>query len=119
MKFLGLFIYFTFIFSYSYTAFINPGYPKHDINSINGEPRDKFFYCSICKMWVSKEKKTQHCYDCDICVEGHDHHCPWTGKCIGAKNLISFYIFVGAIFTLIFHFMFIGAFMDKKSLNKK
>ena len=26
---------------------------------------------------------TSHCYDCDACVEELDHHCPWTGKCIG------------------------------------
>ena len=31
---------------------------------------------------------------------GHDHHCPWTGKCIGKYNLIPFYIFV--VSTLIF-----------------
>ena len=119
MKFTGFFIYFIFLFSYSYTALINPGYPKHDINSIIGEPRDKFIYCSTCKMWINKEKNIQHCFDCDICVEGLDHHCPWTGKCIGAKNLISFYIFVGSIFILIVHFMLVGTFLDKKSLKKK
>ena len=119
MKLTGFLIFFIFIFSYSYTALINPGYPKHDIDSITGEPRKKFYYCSTCKMWVNREKKTLHCSDCDICIEGLDHHCPWTGKCIGKKNLISFYIFVVSVFFVIAHFMFALTYLNKDSLKKK
>lgn len=118
MKFIGFVIYFTFLFSYSYTALINPGYPKHDIDSVTGEPRKKFYYCSTCKMWVNREKKTQHCADCDICIEGNDHHCPWTGKCIGARNLISFYIFVVSIVFIIGYLICAFASIDKSSLSK-
>lgn len=99
-KFTMILLYLIFNLSYTYTALINPGYPKHDNDSKNGEPRNKFFFCNICKLWVSRDKKTEHCYDCNICVEGNDHHCIWTGKCIGAKNLISFYIFVGSVFVM-------------------
>ncbi len=38
--------------------------------------------------------KTFHCSYCDVCVIGYDHHCPWTSKCIGKKNLVQFYIFL-------------------------
>jgi hypothetical protein len=36
----------------------------------------------------------EHCWDCDVCIEGLDHHCPWTSKCIGKGNLVTFYVFV-------------------------
>jgi hypothetical protein len=119
IKIVGFIVYFIFLFSYSYTALINPGYPKHDIDSETGEPRKKFYYCPTCKMYVSREKKTLHCSDCDICVEGLDHHCPWTGKCIGRDNLTSFYIFVISIFGLIVYFVFAMSSLDKESLFKR
>ena len=70
-------------------------------------------------MYINKERKTTHCYDCDICIEKHDHHCPWTGKCIGDKNIISYYIFVVSIFLLFIHFGIVFAFIDKEQLFKK
>ena len=102
-KILGIIIYLLFFFSYSYTALINPGFPKHDLEGKTGEPRGKFRWCGACKIWISIEKKTNHCFDCGICVEGYDHHCPWTSKCIGRRNLISFYIFISCIFFIIFY----------------
>ena len=119
LKVVGFIIYFTFLFSYSYTALINPGYKKYDMNSITGEQRNKFSYCQICKMYINNEKKTRHCYYCNICIERHDHHCPWTGKCIGEKNLISFFIFVISIFLLFAHFVCVMTSFNKESFKKK
>ena len=47
-----------------------------------------------------------HCDLCDICIEKYDHHCVWTGHCIGKNNKITFYIFVPSIFILLFYFAF-------------
>ena len=44
-KITTIFTYLIFSLSYTYTALINPGFPKHDIDSITGEPRNKFYYC--------------------------------------------------------------------------
>ena len=93
-KISGIMIYLTYFLSYTIIFLINPGFPKHDLDSRTGEPRSKFRFCGECKMWVNIEKKTNHCFDCNICVEGYDHHCPWTGKCIGKKNANLFYVFV-------------------------
>lgn len=43
-----------------------------------------------------------HCNECDICIKDYDHHCPWTGKCIGKANLSGFYVFFFASCALIF-----------------
>jgi hypothetical protein len=35
-----------------------------------------------------------------------DHHCPWTGKCVGGKTLMAFYWF---LFTLLVHIIYVAA----------
>ena len=64
------------------------------------------------------EKKTQHCPDCNICVEGNDHHCPWTGKCIGKKNQRSFIVFVCSVFVLFIYLIVLIAIVDKNAMMK-
>ncbi len=49
-------------------------------------------YCLSCR--VQKRPDYYHCYDCDVCVAGYDHHCPWTGKCIGEGNIRLFNKFI-------------------------
>jgi hypothetical protein len=110
LKIIGIIIYLIFLISYTYCVLINPGYPKHDIDSITGQPRKKFYFCNICKIWANIEKNTSHCPDCNICIEGNDHHCPWTGKCIGEKNMKSFIIFVVTIFVMIIYFFILSVF---------
>ena len=113
MKILGIITFLFFFLCYTLVFLINPGYPKHDLESKTGEPRDKYRWCGACKIWVSIEKKTNHCFDCGICIEGYDHHCPWTSKCIGRRNLYSFYIFVTTTFLMIFYFIFAISYSNK------
>lgn len=47
---------------------------------------------------MQKSIDIYHCPECNICIEGYDHHCPWIGKCVGAKNLCSFYFFLIMVF---------------------
>ena len=116
VKIIIIIFYIIYFVSYVYTAIINPGYPKHNLESRTGEPKNKFRFCSICKMYVNKEKLTFHCDECHICIEGRDHHCAWCGKCIGKRNLISFYIWLFSLMGLIFA-MSIG--MVNAQLNMK
>lgn len=58
-------------------------------------------YCSVCE--VVRKEGTVHCLDCEVCVKGQDHHCPWTGKCIGEGNLPYFYAFLmGVVAAVLF-----------------
>lgn len=46
----------------------------------------------------------EHCDECDICVEGYDHHCGVVGVCIGDtsfKYFVQFIIYSGLIFVSI------------------
>ena len=97
-KIVGVIIYLIFYLSYTYTFLINPGYPKHEVDTRRKEHKDNYGYCNSCNIWVNQENNTVHCDICDICIEGFDHHCVWTSKCIGKNNICSFYIFL--IFTV-------------------
>jgi hypothetical protein len=55
--------------------------------------------CGICE--IQRPYNASHCYECGVCVEDLDHHCPWTGKCIGKKNLQQFHFFLWSLATLI------------------
>lgn len=50
-------------------------------------------WCDICDVVQSKKKRVSHCYDCNVCIEDIDHHCPWMGKCIGRGNMNVFILF--------------------------
>ena len=106
-KLIGIILLSCFQIFYTLTFILNPGYPINDSGRKNGLPREKYRKCSECCFWVKIDGNVNHCYDCDICIEGYDHHCPWTSKCIGRKNLYTFYGFMGAIM-LIFGFFIVS-----------
>ena len=75
---------------FSAAAACNPGLELHKADAeVNADNRA---FCLVCE--VVRQPGTMHCPDCDVCVKGFDHHCPWTGKCIGTGNLPYFYGFL-------------------------
>ena len=71
------------------------------INNQNNDESVKYIDCEInefsYKEAVDNDKR---------CIEKHDHHCFWTGHCIGKNNKISFVIFIISVFCLIFYFSY-------------
>lgn len=51
--------------------------------------------CGQCKL--QRPYTARHCCYCKVCIDDLDHHCPWSGKCIGKKNLRLFYTFTGLL----------------------
>lgn len=51
-------------------------------------------------------RTVDHCPTCDVCIEGHDHHNRWIGKCVGYRmqRLYTAYIVLSILqaFSLIF-----------------
>lgn len=98
--------------SYLITALINPGLPSRDYYAKNientpefmnylGKKRTPYLRCKKCNLLVLNSMNVTHCVICDVCVAGQDHHCPWTGKCIGKYNIYPFYVFVTFLFVFI------------------
>ena len=124
-KLAGLISFLTYLISYTYIFLINPGIPKYDENAILGKPREKYSFCRKCGIWKNMDNNVYHCFDCDICIEGYDHHCPWTGKCIAKKNVNIFYVFLVSILGAFCYFVTglthaqHNIFLEKKNLRKK
>ncbi|XP_053576218.1 palmitoyltransferase ZDHHC13 [Bombina bombina] len=49
-------------------------------------------FCTACL--VKKPLRSMHCHACKSCVAKFDHHCVWTGRCIGAGNQHFFVLFL-------------------------
>ena len=105
-KLFGSINFWTAFLSYAYTSLINPGYPKNTLGRTFGIPRNDYYFCDYCRFYLKKISYGSHCSLCDICVEKFDHHCAWTGHCIGKNNKITFCIFVPSIFILLIYFSF-------------
>eukprot|EP00446_Apocalathium_sp_SHHI-4_P003149 CAMPEP_0177188560 /NCGR_PEP_ID=MMETSP0367-20130122/19793_1 /TAXON_ID=447022 ORGANISM="Scrippsiella hangoei-like, Strain SHHI-4" /NCGR_SAMPLE_ID=MMETSP0367 /ASSEMBLY_ACC=CAM_ASM_000362 /LENGTH=568 /DNA_ID=CAMNT_0018636025 /DNA_START=76 /DNA_END=1782 /DNA_ORIENTATION=+ len=53
--------------------------------------KDLLQFCEICRCF--KPPRAHHCKECGRCVLWMDHHCPWTGTCIGHDNMPAFVLF--------------------------
>jgi len=108
----GVLLTFLELLAYGLTSWINPGMPrleKIEYSEYEKIKDNKAMFCKICGIVRKKGKHIMHCEDCDICVEGYDHHCPWTGKCIGRRNLPFFYCFLVGTPILFFYTVFVTA----------
>jgi len=63
-------------------------------------------YCDHCESF--RPPGSVHCSTCQVCIKGYDHHCPWTGKCIGEGNITIFKIFVVTLCWLIIFCVAVG-----------
>ena len=55
-------------------------------------------YCTTCL--VKKKSDTKHCFICNECIDGFDHHCYWINHCVGKRN---YPLFVFFLFLLVVH----------------
>ena len=104
VKIISIIIYSFFELCYILTTFKNPGIIPVQYYLENYEV-DKmkvvnYRVCRNCNIVMDLDKGVEHCSTCNICIIGNDHHCPWTTKCVGKKNISMFRLF---IFSLFFH----------------
>ncbi|KAF0709374.1 Aste57867_5964 [Aphanomyces stellatus] len=93
----GLFICSSSLVAYALVACTDPGVVPY--TPVQATPFDT--YCDYCASY--RPTGTTHCSECQVCILEYDHHCPWTGKCIGKHNLRYFYLW---LFTLVLSFVY-------------
>ena len=59
---------------------------------MNEDSFSGYRWCKKCN--DIKPPRTHHCSVCSMCVMRMDHHCPWTGNCIGLMNYKYFMCFL-------------------------
>lgn len=104
-----------FLLSYLNVGFSYPGIASR-IEEASEEAKADSKYCVPCK--IVRERGTVHCYDCDVCIYGHDHHCPWVGKCVGGGNLTDFYMFLCMCFGNLI-FILVCVLLGQKDMTKE
>jgi palmitoyltransferase ZDHHC9/14/18 len=77
-----------------------PGVDDDDEGAVDAErptPAAKdlgsLVFCDICEIYSEEKDYVRHCYDCQVCLERHDHHCPWVGMCVAKRNMPYFIAF--------------------------
>ena len=75
-------------------------------------------YCTACE--IHKVKSIVHCYICEKCVDGFDHHCIWMRKCVGKKNINLFYnlILLIVVYWIICCYFCLSSEFNNNSLQK-
>ncbi|KAG7389213.1 hypothetical protein PHYBOEH_007556 [Phytophthora boehmeriae] len=93
--------------SFTMVACSDPGVVFQDLDLTNLPMQGDIetgIICAQCE--VRRPLNASHCSDCGVCVRELDHHCPWTGKCVGERTIKWFYVFLTCISL---HCMLIGA----------
>jgi len=126
LKLIGILEYLTFFISYTLTCTMDPGIitPNYYLEYYKVEKMklNNYRICSICNAIQDIDKGVEHCVDCDVCIIGNDHHCPWSSKCVGYKNMNMFKLFVCSLFVHIIYLTFAAIFaafeVNSKRLNE-
>lgn len=107
-----------FVLNMVKVSFTNPGHILRTLNlkDLIKDPKNPFFghpyaierqeelvaafyrkhahnlQCEQCLVFKdeAKDRSIEHCDECEMCVEGYDHHCGVLGNCVGKRNLFSF-----------------------------
>lgn len=107
---LGILIYLGFVLSYLAATILDPGVVNKDyyLENFMIDKMDikNYRICRKCKVIMDLDKGCEHCPECDICIIGCDHHCPWTSKCVGKKNIKYFNTFIFMLIVHIFYMVF-------------
>ena len=104
---LGFIIGIIQIVLFTLSGILNPGLPKLEYEKLIYEDvsNKNFRQCKDCKFWINTEFSTQHCNECNICIEGYDHHCCTLNLCIGKNNLKIFYFYILTSFIYVIFFI--------------
>jgi len=121
VKFLGVLVYLFYVLSYLLTCILDPGVitPEYYIENNNIDKEKEYNICNICQVIIEPKKGIVHCPDCEICIIGNDHHCPWSSKCVGKNNIFVFRLFLVSVFLHLCYLTFASLTLGFSDIRKK
>ena len=78
--------------------------------------------CPFCEIRRDRSKlnvPTEHCFTCGTCVAGLDHHCPWTGTCVGQHNVWMFRLFLMATLSTVIAYIRLYSAFRQPDCNRR
>lgn len=87
------YIWVSMIANYVMAVVVDPGVLHEGWHE--GFPPEHTSELGVCKKCdMVRPPATHHCRVCDCCVLYMDHHCPFTGGCIGVNNFVYFFSWI-------------------------
>ena len=74
IRLIVIIIFVSQISSYTYTFLVNPGIPRKNDNfkleDSENNLKQGYKFCNQCKIILKLDSNTNHCQDCNVCIEG-------------------------------------------------
>ncbi|XP_018350671.1 PREDICTED: palmitoyltransferase ZDHHC22 [Trachymyrmex septentrionalis] len=109
---LGNFIMLNIVGNFTYTVLCDTstGGSGQIVPVSTAKPADGWRLCVVCE--CLSPPRSWHCNTCDTCILKRDHHCVFTGCCIGYYNhryfvMFLWYLFLGAAYAFYYGSLFI------------
>ncbi|XP_074106492.1 putative palmitoyltransferase ZDHHC24 isoform X1 [Cotesia typhae] len=106
----GNFIMINIVGNYTYAVMCDTSTRPVIMSISKAKVKDGWRFCSSCE--AVSPPRSWHCQICNTCILKRDHHCVFTGCCIGYLNhryflMLVFYIFIGATYSFYYNNYFI------------
>jgi len=107
---LGNFIMLNIVGNFTYVVLCDTSIGRSLIMISTARSKDGWQLCTICE--CPSPPRAWHCNTCGICILKRDHHCIFTGCCIGYHNhryfiMFLWYLFFGAAYAFCYSNFFI------------
>ncbi|XP_066583972.1 probable palmitoyltransferase ZDHHC24 [Prorops nasuta] len=108
--FLGNFLMINIVGNFTYTVLCDTSTGRTIIPVSLASTRDGWRLCTACELL--SPPRSWHCPVCDTCILKRDHHCIFTGCCIGHYNhryftMFLFYLFAATTYSFVYNNLFI------------
>ncbi|XP_070149870.1 probable palmitoyltransferase ZDHHC24 [Polyergus mexicanus] len=107
---LGNFIMLNIVGNFTYTVLCDTSIKRCIVPVSTAAAVDGWRLCVICE--CLSPPRSWHCNTCDTCILKRDHHCVFTGCCVGYHNhryfiMFLWYLFFGAVYAFFYSSFFI------------
>lgn len=111
----GNFVMINIVGNFTYTVLCDTSTRYIVVPTDKAKIEEGWRYCSVCESVAPP--RSWHCANCNVCILKRDHHCIFTGCCVGHYNhryflMFVFYLFIGTAYAFFYNNYFIWGKLD-------